>query len=88
MQKFFFLILLLLSLNISYAQINSPQASPRQTVLQKVGLVDVKIDYSRPSKRDRNIFGDVVPFNEVWRTGLIKQQQYLFQMMLKLILNC
>ena len=69
MQKFFFLILLLLSLNISYAQINSPQASPRQTLLQKVGLVDVKIDYSRPSKRDRNIFGDVVPFNEVWRTG-------------------
>ena len=58
MQKFFFLILLL-SLNISYAQINSPQASPRQTLLQKVGLVDVKIDYSRPSKRDRNIFGDV-----------------------------
>lgn len=69
MQKFSFLILLLLSVNISYAQINSPQASPRQTVLQKVGLVDVKIDYSRPSKRDRNIFGDVVPFNEVWRTG-------------------
>ena len=48
MQKFFFLILLLLSLNISYAQINSPQASPRQTLLQTVGLVDVKIDYSRP----------------------------------------
>ena len=69
MQKFSFLILLLLSVNISYAQINSPQASPRQTLLQKVGLVDVKIDYSRPSKRDRNIFGDVVPFNEVWRTG-------------------
>jgi hypothetical protein len=45
------------------------QLSPRDTVRARVGDGDVSIDYSRPQKRGREIFGNVVPWNTVWRTG-------------------
>lgn len=51
------------------AQIRVPQASPKSTLIQKVGLTDVEIEYSRPSAKGRVIFGDLVPFGKVWRTG-------------------
>lgn len=51
------------------AQIKIPQASPKSTLIQKVGLTDVEIEYSRPSAKGRVIFGDLVPFGKVWRTG-------------------
>jgi hypothetical protein len=50
-------------------QIQMPQASPTAKISQKVGLTDVTIDYSRPSTKGRKIFGELVPFGEVWRTG-------------------
>lgn len=43
--------------------------SPRDTVRANLGGADVWVDYSRPSKRGREIFGNVVPWNAVWRTG-------------------
>ncbi|MEY2963975.1 MAG: hypothetical protein RL754_1236 [Bacteroidota bacterium] len=46
-----------------------PQPSPTSTVEQRVGLTDLEIVYSRPSVKGREIFGDLVPMNEVWRTG-------------------
>ena len=46
-----------------------PQPSPTSTVDQRIGLTDFSITYSRPAARDRAIFGDLVPYNEVWRTG-------------------
>lgn len=51
------------------AQIQTPQPSPFTKVEQKVGLTDVTLEYSRPGMRGRVIFGDLVPFGEVWRTG-------------------
>lgn len=51
------------------AQIEAPKASPSAKVEQKVGLTMVSIEYSRPSKNNRIVFGDVVPYNEMWRTG-------------------
>lgn len=51
------------------AQIQAPQPSPFAKVEQKVGLTDVTIEYSRPGMRDREIFGNLVPYGEVWRTG-------------------
>ena len=45
------------------------QLSPRDTVRANVGGADIWIDYSRPMKRGREIFGNVVPWNTVWRTG-------------------
>ena len=46
-----------------------PAASPRATVTQKVGLTDVTIRYSRPAVAGRKVWGGLVPFGEVWRTG-------------------
>jgi hypothetical protein len=45
------------------------QLSPRDTVRASLSGADVWVDYSRPSRRGREIFGDVVPWNSVWRTG-------------------
>lgn len=53
----------------SIAQIQTPALSPKSELKQVVGLTTIEIDYSRPSKRGRTIFGDVVPFGEIWRTG-------------------
>lgn len=50
-------------------QIQMPQASPSATISQKIGLTDVSIEYSRPSTKGRKIFGELVPYGEVWRTG-------------------
>jgi hypothetical protein len=58
--------LLTLSLN---AQITVPKASPAGKIEQRVGLADLSITYNRPAKRERVVFGDVVPFGELWRTG-------------------
>lgn len=46
-----------------------PQASPWGETEQMVGLAKVTVTYSRPSMKGRKIFGDVVPLDEVWRTG-------------------
>jgi hypothetical protein len=46
-----------------------PAPSPAATTKQKVGLTDVEIVYSRPSAKGRKIFGDLVPYGELWRTG-------------------
>jgi len=49
--------------------LKTPAASPSQTIDQAFGLSNIKIEYSRPSVKDRVIFGDLVPFDKIWRTG-------------------
>ncbi len=49
-----------------------PQASPLGEVEQVVGLTSVDVEYSRPSVKDRVIFGDMLPFDKLWRTGANK----------------
>ena len=61
-------LVLVASFNVN-AQIKTPKPSPSQTLTQTVGLTDVTLEYSRPSMRGRTIFGELVPYNEVWRTG-------------------
>jgi tetratricopeptide (TPR) repeat protein len=51
------------------AQIVAPKASPQGKIEQKIGVTDVKVEYYRPMKNNRAVFGEVVPFNEIWRTG-------------------
>lgn len=51
------------------AQIETPQPSPFGKIEQVVGLTDVSIEYSRPAMRGRTIFGDLVPYDKLWRTG-------------------
>jgi tetratricopeptide (TPR) repeat protein len=49
--------------------LNFPDASQHATIKQRVGLTDVEINYSRPDMRGREIFGGLVPYGKVWRTG-------------------
>ena len=63
---------------VSFSQIQTPQPSPPSTLTQKVGLVDIKIDYSRPSMRGREIFGGLIPFDEIWRTGANQNSKITF----------
>ncbi|MGI4744225.1 MAG: DUF2911 domain-containing protein [Janthinobacterium lividum] len=53
----------------AHAQITTPQPSPKSSVMQRVGLTDVTITYSRPSVKGRTVFGTVVPYGKRWRTG-------------------
>lgn len=51
------------------AQIKTPAPSPAAKLVQTVGLTDIHVEYSRPGVKGRTIFGDLVPFGKVWRTG-------------------
>lgn len=68
MKPIFFISILFVTLSI-HAQIQRPQLSPKAKLVQTVGLSEVTIDYARPSVRGRKIFGDLVPYNVLWRTG-------------------
>ena len=60
---------LLLSTTLLFAQLETPQPSPLSTVSQRVGMTDVTVTYSRPSARERTVMGELVPYDQVWRTG-------------------
>ncbi|MBA5791624.1 DUF2911 domain-containing protein [Flavobacterium sp. xlx-214] len=51
------------------AQIKTPQASLKSDIEQTVGLTKVDVEYYRPAKKGRLVFGDLVPYGKVWRTG-------------------
>lgn len=63
---------LLLMVFISYpalAQVEYPAPSPLAKLHQRVGVTDVKIEYSRPARKGRTLFVDVEEFGKIWRTG-------------------
>lgn len=62
------LFVVALSANIN-AQVQTPAPSPSSKLEQKVGLTDVTVEYSRPGMRGRAVFGNLVPYGQVWRTG-------------------
>ncbi len=49
-----------------------PAPSPKAKVFQTVGLTDVEVVYSSPAVNNRKIWGELVPYNEMWRTGANK----------------
>lgn len=53
----------------SFAQLDLPQPSPKAMVMQTVGLTEISITYSSPGVKNRTIWGDLVPYDEIWRTG-------------------
>jgi len=67
--KLTFLAFLLAGFSAFAQQIRMPQASPSAKIVQRVGLTDVTLEYSRPSAKGRKIFGELVPYDQVWRTG-------------------
>jgi hypothetical protein len=50
-------------------KVEFPQASQHAVIKQRVGLTDIEVDYSRPNKNGRVVFGGLVPFDKPWRTG-------------------
>lgn len=64
-----FTVALLIAVAPVSAQISTPAPSPAASVTQTVGLTEVEISYSRPSVKGRTIFGDLVPYDKIWRTG-------------------
>ena len=70
--KFSFISLFFLLSICSIAQIKTPEASPSATISEVVGLSNVSVSYSRPAVKGRVIFGDLVPYGKVWRTGANK----------------
>ena len=63
-----FLIATLMA-STALAQVKTPRPSPQASLTQTVGLTDVTIKYSRPGVKGRTIWGDLVPYGQVWRTG-------------------
>lgn len=62
-------IISLFALSAFGQELKVPVLSPLSEVTQEVGLTQVKLSYARPSAKGRKVFGDLVPFGEVWRTG-------------------
>ncbi len=70
MKKIFITALAVFALFFADAQtLTTPQPSPTQTIKQNFGVSSVELSYSRPGIKGRKIFGDLVPFGKVWRTG-------------------
>jgi len=71
MKKVFtFVVLTLLVASFMFAQdLKLPRVSQKASVTQTVGLTEVTITYSRPGVKGRAIWGGLVPYDKVWRTG-------------------
>ena len=69
MKKIFSTFLICTVAAIASAQVKVPAPSPTQTIKQDFGLSAIELIYSRPAMKGRKIFGDLVPWNKVWRTG-------------------
>lgn len=69
MRKTLTLAVALILTTSAFAQVRTPRSSPSATLTQTVGLTDVTIKYSRPGVKGRAIWGGLVPYDKVWRTG-------------------
>lgn len=67
-------------IQLAQAQIDMPQASPKARLETRVGLTDVAVEYSRPGLKGRGekIFGTLIPYGEVWRTGANESSKVTF----------
>jgi hypothetical protein len=69
MKKLIFSVIVACLLFTAEAQLKTPAPSPTQNVKQDFGLASIELSYSRPAVKGRKIFGDLVPYGQVWRTG-------------------
>lgn len=70
LKKLIFCSVLVALISAAEAQsLKTPQPSPTQTIKQNFGIGSIELSYSRPGMKGRKIFGDLVPFGNVWRTG-------------------
>ncbi len=69
MRKTIWTTLAILIATTAFAQVRTPRPSPKGSLTQTVGLTDITINYSRPGVKGRSIWGTLVPYDKVWRTG-------------------
>lgn len=62
-------VLCIVPLYVHAQSLDIPRASPKATVSQYIGVTKIEIDYCRPGAHSRHIFGELVPYGNVWRTG-------------------
>ncbi|MBX7201574.1 MAG: DUF2911 domain-containing protein [Bacteroidia bacterium] len=87
MRKILFSLMMLLAmspLSLDAQALKVPAPSPLQTFKQNFALGEVSVEYSRPSAKSRVIFGDVVPFGKIWRTGANASTKITFSDAVKL----
>ena len=78
MKKLVLTLFKLCFFSISFSQIKTPQPSPSCSIKQTVGITEISVNYSRPGAKDRAIFGELVPYNKIWRTGANKATAITF----------
>src|SRR5687767_13004731 len=69
MRKTIWILLACFVAATAFAQVRTPRPSPKASVMQNVGLTEITIQYSRPGVKGRAIWGSLVPYDKVWRTG-------------------
>ena len=57
------------AISTAQPQLPLPEASPKATVSQKIGISEVQVSYHRPGIKGRTVWGKLVPYGEVWRAG-------------------
>jgi hypothetical protein len=65
-------------------KLDFPQASPMGSVSQRVGLTDIQVSYHRPGAKGRVVYGGLVPYDHVWRTGANEATKISFSTPVKL----
>lgn len=78
MKHFVFTLMAITTVVTAKAQLNTPQPSPAAKISQAVGLGEITVSYSRPSMKGRVIFGDLVPYGALWRTGANAATKFTF----------
>jgi len=76
-KKLLLIAIFLISLNVC-SQLKRPKKSFLQKTEQRIGLTTVKLEYYRPSMKGRIIFGELVKYNEIWRTGANRNSTITF----------
>lgn len=77
MKKLILIALVAFTIN-TRAQVSTPQSSPKASIEQIVGLTQVDVEYARPAKRGRLVFGDLVAYGKLWRTGANENTKITF----------
>ncbi|WP_405606118.1 DUF2911 domain-containing protein [Polaribacter sp. Asnod1-A03] len=76
--KKFLLGLFVVAISFSTTAQKKPKASQYSKIIQTVGITDVTVEFSRPLMKGRTIFGELVPFGKVWRTGANENTKITF----------
>ena len=80
-------VFFLTSTIVMNAQITKPSLSPRIVSEQQVGMANIKLDYGQSNKQNRKIFGALIPYNKIWRTGANSSSKISFDSEVKLANN-